>query len=133
MSGKSRGDLRVVRTIPGTPLATVYSDVWRPPTDVYETDTDFIVKVDIAGADAENMDVTLSDGLLRVHGIRTDCSAFSKSAVHRMEIYCGAFETHVHLPRAIDVNAEADCIYHNGMLTITIPKEIARKILITSG
>jgi HSP20 family protein len=105
--------------------------VWHPPTDVYETDTEIIVKVDVSGVESDNMDVTIEDGLLRVHGYRTDCSAFSKSAVHRMEIYCGEFETHVHLPHAIDAQADIDCTYRNGMLTVVLPKEVARKVHVT--
>lgn len=126
-----RRALHVARTIPGTPLAAGHHDVWKPPTDVYETDADIIVKVDIAGVEEGNMTVTIEDGVLRVHGYRTDRSAFSKLAVHRMEIMCGEFETHVHLPHAIDNNAELNAVYRNGMLIIVLPKEVAHKVTIT--
>jgi HSP20 family protein len=122
----------VVRTIPGTPLAAIHHDVFQPPTDVYETDSEIIVKVDIAGVEDDNMEVTIDDGILRVHGYRTDCSAFSKLAVHRMEIACGEFDTHVHLPHAIDTDAELDCTYRQGMLTIVLPKRMAHKVQITT-
>ncbi len=128
-----RRTLHVVRTISTKPLIIVHHEVWHPPTDVYETNTEIIVKVDIAGVEEANMQVTLEEGLLRVHGFRSDCSAFSKSAVHRMEINCGEFETHVHLPHAIDANAEIECTYRNGMLTVVLPKEVAHKVQVTTG
>ncbi len=127
----TRRSLHIVHTLSGTPLVTVQQDLWSPPTDVYETDAEIIVKVDIAGVEEDNMEVTVENGLLIVRGFRTDCSAFSKSAVHRMEIFCGEFETHAHLPHAVDTDNEIDCIYHNGMLTVTLRKEAAHKVPIT--
>ena len=127
----ARGVLHV-RTIPGTPLVSIQPDVFQPPTDVYETDSEIIVKVDIAGVAEDNMEVTIEEGKLRVHGYRTDCSAFSKLAVHRMEIMCGEFQTYVHLPHAVDTDAEIDCTYHSGMLTVVLQKEAARKVQITT-
>jgi HSP20 family protein len=127
-----RRSLHVVHTLSGTPLVTVEQDIWSPPTDVYETEKEIIVKVDIAGVEENDMEVTVENGLLIVRGFRSDCSAFSKSAVHRMEIFCGAFETHAHLPHAVDTDGEIDCIYHNGMLTVTLRKESAHKVQITT-
>jgi HSP20 family protein len=124
--------LHVVRTIPGTPLVSIRRDVFHPPTDVYETDTEIIVKVDIAGVEQEDLEVTIEDGVLLVHGYRTDCSAFSKLAIHRMEIMCGEFQTHVHLPHAVDTDVEIGCTYHSGMLTIVLPKQVAHKVQITA-
>jgi HSP20 family protein len=126
-----RRALHVTRTIPGTPLVAIHHDVWQPATDVYETDTEIIVKVDIAGVEEDNMTVTVEDGVLHVHGFRTDCSAFSKLAVHRMEIRCGEFDTHVRLPHAVDTKVEINASYRSGMLTIVLPKEVAHKVHIT--
>jgi HSP20 family protein len=129
MSIKSGHRLQyIVQTIQSTPLRTASHDVWQPPTDVYETDTEIIIKVDIAGVEEGDMEVTIEDGLLRVHGYRTDCSAFSKLAIHRMEISCGEFETQVYLPHAVNTDANIDCVYKNGMLTITLPKDITHKV-----
>jgi len=37
--------------------------IWRPPTDVYETDTSVVVKVEIAGMREEDFDISLSSRL----------------------------------------------------------------------
>lgn len=123
-----RRSLHVVHTITGTPLVTARADVWQPPTDVYETENEIIIKIDIAGVEEGDMEVTIEDDVLRVRGYRTDCSAFSKSAVHRMEIYCGEFETHVHLPHAVDTDEDIECVYRLGMLTIELQKEPAHTV-----
>jgi HSP20 family protein len=127
-----RRSLHVVNAIPTTSFVAIHHDAWHPPTDVYETESEIIVKVDVAGVEEGNMEVSIEEGILRVHGYRTDCSAFSKQAVHRMEIMCGEFETHVHVPHAIDSNAEIECIYRNGMLTITLLKQVARRVQVVA-
>jgi HSP20 family protein len=118
----------VARTIAVTPLMTASADIWQPPTDVYETENEIIVKIDIAGVEEGDMEVTIEDDVLRVRGYRTDCSAFSKSAVHRMEIYCGEFETYVRLPHAVNRDADIECVYRLGMLTIELQKEAAHTV-----
>jgi HSP20 family protein len=120
----------VVHNLSVTPLVISHQDVWQPPTDVYETDSEIIVKVEIAGVEEDNMEVTIEDDLLIVRGHRTDCSAFSKLAVHRMEIACGEFATHAYLPHAVRTDVEIDCTYRNGMLTVTLLKEAAHKVQI---
>lgn len=128
----AKRSLNVIHIMGGTPLVALHQDTWHPPTDVYETDTEIIVKVDVAGVEEGNMEVSIEDGLLRVTGFRTDCSNFTKLAVHRLEIICGEFETHVHLPHAVDPRNEVQCSYHNGMLTVVLPKEVAHKVTIQS-
>ena len=127
-----RRPMQVVRTIPSTPLVTVRHDIWEPPTDVYETENEIIIKVDIAGIEDGDMEVTLEESLLHVHGYRSDCSAFNKLAVHRMEIPCGEFETHVHLPHAVRTDGEIECTYRAGMLNITLLKQAAHRVHVTA-
>lgn len=126
-----RLSLHAVNGIPTT-LSAMHGDVWHPATDVYETENEIIVKVDIAGVEEDNLEVSIEEGVLRVHGYRTDCSAFSKQAVHRMEINCGEFETHVHLLHAIDMNAEVECVYRHGMLTVILLKQVARRVQVVA-
>ena len=118
----------IVASVGGTPVVVVRREIWHPSTDVYETDGEIIVKVEVAGVDENHMEVSLEEGVLRVSGRRADCSRLEKVAVHRLEIHCGEFETHVHLPHAIRTDADIECTYRNGMLTIVLLKELARKV-----
>lgn len=103
----------------------VRSSVWRPPTDVYETDETFVVKVEIAGMRDEDFMVTAENHLLRIEGIRPD--PVGRRAYRQMEILSGKFEIEVEL--VIPVNMEsASAEYRDGFLTIIIPKAQAKQI-----
>lgn len=93
--------------------------VWQPPTDIYETADDLVVRIEVAGIDADQVRISLVDRVLTVSGMRKDPE--SKVGYHRMEIPYGPFQTSALLPRRVDpsqVRAE----YSDGFLTIVIPK-----------
>ena len=93
--------------------------VWHPPTDVYETDTNVTVKIEVAGVKESEFAVRLQGRVLTVSGQREDPAA--KLAYQQMEISYGAFYSEVHLPCNVDEdNAKAK--YENGFLHVTLPK-----------
>src|ERR687887_1980200 len=55
----------------GRPVGFVASPKWKPRTDVYETDEELILHMDIAGMQAEDFTVELDDGILKIAGERT--------------------------------------------------------------
>src|SRR2546427_12580247 len=55
----------------GRPVGFVASPKWKPRTDVYETDAELIVHMDIAGMRAEDFSVELNAGILKIAGERT--------------------------------------------------------------
>ena len=92
---------------------------WRPLTDVYETDEDVIVKVEIAGMSEEDFTISLSNRSLRISGARHDPDY--KLAYQQLEIPYGHFCTEVFLPYAVayeDIRAT----YESGFLTVVLPK-----------
>ncbi|HHX65870.1 MAG TPA: Hsp20/alpha crystallin family protein [Chloroflexi bacterium] len=93
--------------------------IWRPPTDVYETDEQFVVKVEIAGADQDDIEISLIDRRLVISGRRQDPA--SKLIYHNMEISYGEFRTEVRLDRALNEEA-VEATYENGFLFVTLPK-----------
>jgi HSP20 family protein len=102
----------------------VRSNVWRPPTDVYETDGSVVVKVEIAGIRDEDLDVVLQDNLLLISGMRADASGYR--AYHQMEIPFGKFSVGIELPVRVDVEG-ASAEYKDGFLTINLPKKESDK------
>jgi HSP20 family protein len=98
----------------------VRSNVWRPPTDVYETEEIVIVRMEIAGMRDEDLEVAVQDSLLLVSGSRSDSA--ERKAYHQMEIPFGKFSVSIDLP--VQVNTEdAIAEYKDGFLTIQLPKE----------
>jgi HSP20 family molecular chaperone IbpA len=106
-------------------VATRQHKIWRPPTDVYETDTCIVVKVEIAGMAESDFVIALESRRLIISGVRHDPAA--KVGYQQMEILYGHFETDVHVPRAIDEDG-IEATYQNGFLSVTLPKAQPRQV-----
>jgi HSP20 family protein len=104
--------------------------IWRPPTDVYETDDCIVVKVEAAGMRAEEFEISLNARRLTIGGVRHDASA--KLGYQQMEIQYGSFETDVHLPKPI-VEDEVEATYEDGFLVVHLPKRKPRHIPVSSN
>jgi HSP20 family protein len=97
----------------------VRSSVWSPPTDIYETENGYVVKVEIAGMSEDSFEVIVQANLLTISGNRLDSP--ERRAYHQMEIQFGKFEIAVELPAPVDVE-DASAEYKHGFLTIQLPK-----------
>lgn len=103
----------------------VRSSIWSPPTDVYETEENYVIKLEIAGMRDEDFDVAFEENILMISGFRSDLN--ERRAYHQMEIRFGRFELAVEIP--VTVNMEkATAEYKDGFLTIMLPKsEVKQK------
>jgi len=102
----------------------VRSSLWRPPTDIFETDERFIIKVEIAGMREEDIEVAMENNLLVISGTRSDVPE-QRAYYHQMEIQSGKFEIMAEIPVSVDVE-KAGAVYKDGFLTITLPKLITQ-------
>lgn len=105
------------------------AQTWCPPTDVYETDENIVVKVEIAGMQGEDLTISLDGKRLTIGGVRHDPAA--KLVYQQMEIAYGQFESHVHLPRAVDTD-KIEATYRDGFLVVRLPKAKARQVPVAS-
>jgi len=101
--------------------------VWHPPTDVYETDSHVMVKLELAGVSEDNIVVRLHGRQLTIDGQRDDPAG--KLAYHQMEISYGEFHGEVNLPCEVD-QQEVRAEYEQGFLYILLPK-LKRKVCVT--
>jgi HSP20 family protein len=99
--------------------------VWRPPTDVYETEDQIVVQVEIAGVRQADFAVTLDDRRLTVSGVRHDPSA-ERRAYHQLEVHVGEFCTEVDLPGPVD-DAAIEAEYSDGFLRVILPRAGPRR------
>ena len=74
---------------------------WSPPTDVYETEENCIIKLEIAGMRDEDFEVAFENNILMISGNRLDLN--ERRAYHQMEIRFGKFELTVELPMVVDI------------------------------
>jgi HSP20 family protein len=103
----------------------VRSNIWSPPTDVYETEQNFVVRVEIAGMREEDFQVTIEEHMLFISGNRPDFGG--RRAYHQMEIFSGRFEIGVEITVAVDVDTST-AEYKDGFLTISLPKSQSKQI-----
>lgn len=99
---------------------------WQPPVDIHETDGYLIVKMELAGARSDDLQVSLSpdDRVLNITGSRAEAHADRDGRIrcHQLEIYFGPFERAVGLP-SIPINREQiKATYKDGFLQISLPK-----------
>lgn len=105
-----------------------------PPVDLVETEDGFVITCDVPGVEQKNLDVSLANNVLTIHGEkRNEKSADKEETQYRREIWSGSFQRTLSLPPTAnpdDVNAELK----NGVLTVRIGKrEEARPRRITVG
>ncbi len=103
----------------------VRSNVWSPPTDEYETETAYVVRVEIAGMREEDFEVLLENDTLLISGSRSDVP--DRRAYQQMEIRFGKFATSVNIPGPVDVE-QAHAEYKDGFLTVVLPKATPNQI-----
>lgn len=104
-----------------TPLLLSKESVWRPSTDVYETDGEYVIRMEIAGVASGDFSCTLNDRFLTIRGVRRDPTPGGRKHFHKMEISVGPFEANVEIPPNISI-ASVDAHYENGYLLIRIEK-----------
>lgn len=93
---------------------------------VDETDGAFVVHVELAGADADSLRVTLDDAYLIVAGTRAPRPHARTASLLRKEIASGEFHKAIHLPLPVNVE-DSSAIYRDGILTVRLPLAPARK------
>ncbi len=97
----------------------VRSTIWIPPTDEYETDEAYIIRVEIAGMREEDFEVAIENHTLHISGTRPDF--LEQRAYYQMEIRFGKFATAIPLPGPVSVE-QSHAEYKDGFLTVVLPK-----------
>ena len=111
----------LLATKPGGAIAALSDRVWRPPTDVYETDEVILIRIEIAGMSPQDFRVNFDNGTLIIQGRREDTCRHQKRLFHQMEINYGPFGVVVVLSEPVD-GAGIRATYRNGLLEIAVPK-----------
>jgi HSP20 family protein len=96
---------------------------WRPALDLYETSNEFIILVDLAGTQPNDVQVVVDSDVVRLSGKRFRPRERNVTRVHHMEIDFGAFSHAVRLPAPVNPDG-ASSTYRDGFLTIRLPKQV---------
>ena len=100
--------------------------------DVYETAEKLVVKARTAGVNKEDLDVSISDGILTISGTLSSGDETEATNWHIRECYWGEFNRTLALPVSVKED-EVEAVLKDGVLTISFTKirqEQAKKITI---
>jgi len=96
-------------------------DVWRPRTDVYETDSEIVIKMSVPGVNPHEIGIDCNGEVITIYGVRRDPSHDAVRTYHQMEIRNGYFERRIAIHKPFDPR-EARGAYRDGFLYLYVPK-----------
>jgi len=95
---------------------------WNPSVDIFENDNEVVVKAELPGMNAKDIDVKLENNILTLRGERRFEKEAKEENYHRVEREYGTFSRTFALPTPVDgdkVSAE----YKDGVLKVLLPKK----------
>ncbi|MCI0330723.1 MAG: Hsp20/alpha crystallin family protein [candidate division Zixibacteria bacterium] len=113
-----------------SPLLT-HAQIWRPPTDVFETGEEIVILTEIAGIDPKKLTILYKEGVLTMKGERSSPKIENSIACRNKEIVSGRFERNIHIPYTVDKES-VKASYQDGILVVRLrrlgPEEKTTKI-----
>ncbi len=92
-----------------------------PAADVSETDAAYILKLELPGLDAGEIDVSAKDGVLTISGEKKEEKREERENFYMSERRFGRFQRAFPLPPNVDADAIEKQL-RKGVLTLTLPK-----------
>lgn len=93
-----------------------------PAMDVAETETAYLVRLDVPGLSRDDVAVDYRDGVLKISGqANSERTIENEGKYYYQERHSGSFARSLRLGRNVDVEAISASM-DNGVLAITIPK-----------
>lgn len=95
---------------------------WTPASDIYETESGYLIALDLPGINREALEIDIDDNRLIVKGTRV----IDGSKQHRTERPRGKFLRTFSVPGSVD-QAKIGAEYKDGVLQIRLPKRSEQK------
>lgn len=99
--------------------AQMSARLWLPAADVYTVEDGWIVKVELAGVAAEDIELEVNGNVLYIAGCRRDRTCTSGASFYQMEITYSRFEKTLKFPSSIE-GVQLDHMFENGLLIIRL-------------
>src|SRR5437867_13424737 len=107
--------------------APMSTTVWNPAVDIFENENEVVVKAELPGMNAKDIDVRLENNVLTLKGERHFEKETKEENYHRIEREYGTFSRAFTVPTAVNgdkVTAE----YKDGILKVVLPKKEETKL-----
>jgi len=105
-----------------------------PAADMYETETELVVELDVPGFEEQELQLEVVDATLTVKGEKTEEKEEKEKSFYLHERLEKHFERRFKLPREADLD-RVEARFHTGVLEVHVPKveeAKARKVEITA-
>ncbi len=94
---------------------------WYPPTDIFETENDYVFKLQVPGMSKDDIKVEVKENTLTIGGERKEDTEVKRENYHRVESYSGAFSRSFVLPKNVD-SSNVEAQLKNGVLELRVSK-----------
>ena len=94
---------------------------WTPPCDIYETEKELVLKMELPEMKKEDVHVALEGNVLTLRGQRKFEATVNRENYHRIERKYGGFTRSFRLPTLIE-GSKVLAEFKEGTLTVTLPK-----------
>jgi HSP20 family protein len=111
---------------PEGPAEALTTTALAPPVDIYEDEHNIILKIEVPGIDEKDIDVSVQNNTLTVHGERKIEKEEKEENFRRVERQYGEFTRSFTLPSSVDPG-QVNANYVNGVLKITLAKKAEAK------
>jgi|Tabmets5t2r1_1033131.scaffolds.fasta_scaffold03383_5 HSP20 family protein len=95
--------------------------LWAPALDISERKDAYVVTVEVPGVKADDLDITLEDGLLTIKGERHFTQESTEQQFHRVERRYGSFRRSITLPSQVQAD-RIEASFEDGVLEVVVPK-----------
>jgi len=105
-------------------------NAWVPRVESYEKEGNYVIKADLPGVEAKDVQVTVENGCLTIQGERKEDKEIKEKEVLRREMFYGSFRRALPVPEGIKAD-QMKAKYHDGVLEITAPikeRHLSKKI-----
>lgn len=96
-----------------------HANAWIPPTDIFARQGDLVIRCELAGVRREDVEITLSEGVLNISGERKSELNEEEVTFYTRERFYGAFRRSMSLPEGVR-EEEIDATFEDCVLEITV-------------
>ena len=111
---------------PERPDEALTTSNFAPPVDVYEDEHNITLKIEVPGIDEKDINVSIENNTLTVHGERRFEKDEKEENFHRVERMYGSFTRSFTLPNTVDPE-QVSAHYEKGVLKIQLAKKAEAK------
>ena len=97
------------------------AEEWFPDIDIFERDDRIVIRADVPGMNAEDIEVSVEGDILTISGRREEEKEVKEEDYYCCERSSGEFSRTVRLPAGVTAE-QVQAHYENGVLEVSVPR-----------